>query len=685
MKYYFTSLSLLLLSTFCSAQIYTLDFDANNTGYTSGPDGFGNDGASATDYYDISSTGFGGTYNGSTGNFFAAQDIDAVSGFTSATQEFEINGLNIAAMTNLTFTIDLAEDQDGSNEDWDASDQFIVEYRIDGGVFNTLIEIGSPSTNMEPRVVDCSNAALIGSFVTNDFASFAGPIAGTGNTLDIRITTTLGSGDEDIAFDNLVIDGDDNSGTPGITVTSPAGSTSETGTTTTFTAVLNTEPISSVVLDVTSADTGENTVSPAMLTFTTSDWDMPQTITVTGVDDALFDGNQTTAITVSSNNGMTSDMDYQNLMGSVNVINIDDEVLTNSDVRINEADIDQSGTDFAEFIELFGTPNLSLDGLVVVLFNGNGDVAYETYDLDGFSLDGNGFLLIGATGVTGASGLVPFTPEIEIKSTGLQNGADAIALYSGNASDFPNGTAVTNTNLIDALVYDTNDSDDAGLAVLYSDPTKFDVDEMIQVNEDEFGDSEGQTIQRGSWFVSAPTPRSMNALPVKLTRFAAKAKDNSNLISWITEVEINNDYFEVQRSTDGTNFETIGKVDGNGNASREIAYEFIDETPNTGLNYYRLKQVDLDGGFELSYTVKVENKSNKVKIYPTNIVNIINIEIEDTESANLTLVNNLGQIFKSTSLNSTFNTIDISELPSGIYYAKVESKTQLLVERIVKY
>ena len=78
----------------------------------------------------------------------------------------------------------------------------------------------------------------------------------------------------------------------GFTKSKSTVSVSETGTTDTFTVVLNIEPASDVVISVTSGDTGEATVSAASLTFTTGNWDSAQTITVTGVDDGLIDGSQ---------------------------------------------------------------------------------------------------------------------------------------------------------------------------------------------------------------------------------------------------------------------------------------------------------------------------------------------------------------------------------------------------------
>jgi predicted extracellular nuclease len=153
-------------------------------------------------------------------------------------------------------------------------------------------------------------------------------------------------------------------------------------------------------------------------------------------------------------------------------------------VIINEADADTAGTDILEFVELFdgGAGNTALDGLVVVFYNGNGDVSYNAFDLDGFSTDADGYFVLGNAGV------VP-TPSIIFGSNGLQNGADAVALYAGDAASFPDGTAVTTTDLRDALVYDTSDADDAGLLALLNAG-------QPQVNENGAGNKDGHSNQR---------------------------------------------------------------------------------------------------------------------------------------------------------------------------------------------
>ncbi len=171
-------------------------------------------------------------------------------------------------------------------------------------------------------------------------------------------------------------------------------------------------------------------------------------------------------------------------------------------VVINEVDVDQVGTDTQEFIELFdgGVGNTDLSGLVVVLYNGATDESYDAIDLDGASTDGSGYFVIGSAAVPGVD-LVAFA------NNGLQNGADAIALHLGSAADFPGGTPVTATNLVDAVVYGTSDGNDDGLLSVLGGP---------QADENGLGDQGTDSIGRlpdgaGSFTtLDLPTPGSSN-------------------------------------------------------------------------------------------------------------------------------------------------------------------------------
>ncbi len=176
--------------------------------------------------------------------------------------------------------------------------------------------------------------------------------------------------------------------------------------------------------------------------------------------------------------------------------------LSAAQVSINELDADTPSTDTMEFIELLtATPSASLNGYVLVLFNGStsgGDSSYFALDLDGLTSDVNGILLIGSNDVSPV-------PDFILFDNTIQNGADAAAVYQGNASDFPDGTLATTNNLVDALVYDTNDADDTGLLALLG--------LTEQINEGGNGSSTINSIQSdgmGGYNVTIPTPGALN-------------------------------------------------------------------------------------------------------------------------------------------------------------------------------
>jgi predicted extracellular nuclease len=192
--------------------------------------------------------------------------------------------------------------------------------------------------------------------------------------------------------------------------------------------------------------------------------------------------------------------------------------LVESPIIINEVEADSPGSDVAEFVELYdgGTGNTSLDGLVVVLFNGSDNASYQAFDLDGHNTDANGFFVL-----CGNPGNVPNCDiDVGASSNLIQNGADAVALLQGDASSFPNDTPVTTDFLIDAIVYDTNDGDDGALLVLLNAG-------QPQVNEAGEGNSGIHSNQRcpngtggsrntAGYSQAEPTPGELNDCVVPL-------------------------------------------------------------------------------------------------------------------------------------------------------------------------
>jgi hypothetical protein len=173
-------------------------------------------------------------------------------------------------------------------------------------------------------------------------------------------------------------------------------------------------------------------------------------------------------------------------------------------VVINELDSDTPSTDDREFIELKSTvPNFSLDGYVLVFFNGNvgsttANQSYFTIDLNGLTTDANGIILLGNTFVSPA-------PDKTFPDNLIQNGEDGVGLYKASASDFPDFTLATTTNLIDALMYDTKDPDATALMNLLG--------ETVQYDEGLNNLQTTQSIQRksdGTYETKNPTPGANN-------------------------------------------------------------------------------------------------------------------------------------------------------------------------------
>ncbi len=166
-------------------------------------------------------------------------------------------------------------------------------------------------------------------------------------------------------------------------------------------------------------------------------------------------------------------------------------------IIINEVDSDTPGSDTAEFIELYdgGEGNTSLDGLVLVLYNGSDDQSYLAIDLDGQTTDENGFFVVGNAAVADV--------DLVTADGFLQNGADAVALFTGDAADFPNDTPISTENLLDVVVYGTGDADDTGLLTGFG--------ETVQADENGNGQQADEAVARnpdgsGDFIAQDPTP-----------------------------------------------------------------------------------------------------------------------------------------------------------------------------------
>jgi hypothetical protein len=181
-------------------------------------------------------------------------------------------------------------------------------------------------------------------------------------------------------------------------------------------------------------------------------------------------------------------------------------------------------------------------------------------------------------------------------------------------------------------------------------------------------------------------------IPVKMKSFTGWKQINSNQLKWITSTELNNAYFEVERSTDGTNFVTIGRVEGSGNSDQEISYGF-DDTKFPALAYYRLKQVDLDGQYKYSEVIMLRRETSKSGLsitYSNPVSNSTRMLISTHRAGmvNLRIIDVSGKTLQTHMVEcSPGNTTvmkDLSQIPAGTYYLIITQGDDKLVKPFIK-
>lgn len=165
-------------------------------------------------------------------------------------------------------------------------------------------------------------------------------------------------------------------------------------------------------------------------------------------------------------------------------------------------------------------------------------------------------------------------------------------------------------------------------------------------------------------------------LPVTLTAFDAAVHGDDVLLTWHTESELNNAYFDVETSVDGKTFHKIGSVNGHGTTTEAHSYELVHENPATGINYYRLKQVDTDNTTTYSQIRAVEFFANDVDVvigvYPVPASSELNVTGVE-ENALVRVYDLSGRLLVSTIGNGGLTSIKLDALSNGLYLVKVEN------------
>lgn len=175
-----------------------------------------------------------------------------------------------------------------------------------------------------------------------------------------------------------------------------------------------------------------------------------------------------------------------------------------------------------------------------------------------------------------------------------------------------------------------------------------------------------------------------NLLPIELIHFSAERIDNNVLVEWTTSTEINNDYFSIERSRDGLEYEVIGILSGAGNSATQIKYTFLDQKPIDGISYYRLKQTDYNGAIEVfdPTSLYFSGTDYDVNFYSLSEEGqyMLNVRAYQKGNSEIAVFDLLGKLFFQSSfkINKGQNSFDLdfSKLNQGLYSLRILNGTQ---------
>lgn len=186
-------------------------------------------------------------------------------------------------------------------------------------------------------------------------------------------------------------------------------------------------------------------------------------------------------------------------------------------------------------------------------------------------------------------------------------------------------------------------------------------------------------------------------LPVSISSFSVVREKNNHVVQWQTANEINNAFFEIERSANGIQFSSIAQQQSKavlGNSTTLLQYSIDDKNPLSGINYYRLKQVDKDGKIMYSSIISIKNSQSanaSISLFPNPVKNKLNIQLNNLNATDVTvgIYNIYGQLVtqsKSSVIQSNILAIDVTSLTTGIYTIRVfdTKSNSYLTERFVK-
>ena|GEM_PF-963601 len=620
---------------------FTEGFEAGSGGFTSSITectDAGTDYFLITDGTDISA---GVVLTGVTGtNFFGAQDVDAAGCPAGGASETLIwSGIDITACTTLSLSLDVAEDDAAdAAEDWDANSSMLVEAQIDGGGYTTILQFESVGgTNTEPAQDTDFDGVGDGTNLTGTFQTFTNSIAGTGASLDIRITfSNLGAGDEDVAIDELIITGSCVACTPDAepTTNSSASAFSNVGCSTMDLAWTNGDGANRIVVMSTAAIAG----TPTDQTDYTASSVFGSGSTIAAGEFVIYNGagsavsvtglaaSTTYHIAIFEYNGTSANCTENYFVSSAHT-NSQATVACGAGLIINEIYVNTGvndgspNPDTGEWIEFYNESSTPIDVSCYAFCDGDFCVTFPS----GTIIAGQDYYLVGsAVGVAcGGCDFPGQAMDLDWGTSGCANGT-TIGTFTNGAEQvalFDNAGAI-----VDAVEWGGGQSLPTTMSTVAGCGCGSQSVTLPLISSGEY-ESLGSTTDQtsferavdasGTWTTeTVPTVDATNgaALPVSLLSFTGEKYGDDHKLLWTTASEENNYGFEIWRSADGIRFEFIGFQDGVGTTSEANSYELIDHNPLNGINYYRLTQIDFNGDRTKYQVIALNNESDVLSI-----------------------------------------------------------------------
>lgn len=418
-----------------------------------------------------------------------------------------------------------------------------------------------------------------------------------------------------------------------------------------------------------------------------------------------------------TNNGTVSVKNFNVDWGTTEVIN-NGSLTTAHNMTLNEGDFTNNGTisvghdlvnsydsDFENTST--GVITVSRDFTNRDIFTNAGSITTGRNFVNdwGYTVSNTGTISAGADvknrGTLNNSGTLTATDDI-------LNDWSCVITNSGTVTagdDFTNNGDITNTNVITigddfsnnwgaevtnyGAIEVTDDVSNNG--DIHNDGS-FDIDGNYTGSGDVDGtgslcNSDGVTDPTGgAKKVTCPICGDGSTLPVEIIEFTSFQSNYGINLKWITASEINNDRFEIEKSTNGVDFDVIGFVNGNGNSNIVKEYSFLDNKPQSGVNYYRLAQVDFDGKIHFSKIVKLNLKLAvfEVNVYPNPIRQgeNLNLLFNNDGKKYIEFYDLSGKLIRNITTSENNYSINSSELIKGILILRITSQKATLVRRI---